>query len=976
MKRLVVFALLLVGGFVLLYQLVGEEMFAAPTNAVEKAPERRPTPGGGTDLAMKQGSFGATGEQRGAMRFPKVREIPQPDGSILKEMVFVLYAADSEPLRDGLQRLDDVELTLFEDGDPAAIIHSRQAIVELGRDANGEATFVADKEVMMTDVVFEALPGSKLAGLRLELARANALVDDAELHIYTPSADDPVHLTFDGARSVQLDGKGLQARLPRDRSGALQRIDVDILNSPVVTSAGISARSRGRLHYSEDNGSETAQLSMTDAVIVELDRGASLSGAGPRRTQRGRVTIHGDQLLGWLVRGRLAGGRAAAPESATWRMLQLNGGPATVRLDELEVSTPRLTVLPGPLGSPYWITASGGISRIEEIASAETARKRPPIHGSSPRRIHLWQAGDHLGAAHRAFGFPQWTLAPIQGLRAVMFEGESHLEDGERFIDASRGVHVFHPDANREGVIARGFGNVEIEQRATETLGALHAKGNDGFHLAAGNEREVIDLGPAEAANGWQAHRYAIEHGELEAEGRGTCRIERAGGRTTVALRAPDREITADLAARNSHLTNVRRLRAELDGEDVHLFAIAGVPATATVVRDGETITATAPRIEQTSRASLRMLPPEAFAPELWRGLSPDDFIPQLRREAGATAKIGAQSVTTTAPRIDVHYLGRDHVLVDALGNDTNGAKVDALIAETPGAQPVHVVIDAGRLRALPFAIAPMAIRAHAGGAGLAATLAFTPWSRPWIHGDRVSSIRIEDPVKGTFEGSGHRLLLSMGAQAGLLIGNPETLEPATATRRGDDRAVTARGAQVRVFRDQNVRLQAFRAFPGRSTFVLPELEMHRGKDGGGGVLAHVLASCQGDIEMQPDRVTFGGPVVANAIAPDGSKLTDGLGIVAQQLRMDLHPETNEVLKVFGRDVDLDWSRVSGKAAELELEPRWNKCVVRDPNGAHVVLANGMVITGERVTVDYHTLAFDAYKGSVLSGGRDGAKPR
>lgn len=974
MKRLLAFVLLLGAGFYLLYELVGDDFIvtASTPGGDDQGNDPEPArPRGGTGLTVSQGSFGATVEQRGELRFPRVREIAQPDGSIVKETVFELYARDSQPVRDGMQQLDGVEVTLFEDGEPGARIQARQALVELGRDQNGNPSLAANKEISMSDVVFEALPGSKLQGLRLELERARALVDEAELHVYTPDDDVPVNVTFAGKRSATLTGRGLQARLPRDRRGALQRVDVNILSEPVLRTAGVTARARGLLHYAENTARQVARLTLTDEVVLELDRDADpdaspAEGAAGQAGRR-RMRIEADQLFGWLARGRRRDADGETSEQMTWRMLQLRGAPATVEVPDYRVSTPRLTVLPGLDGMPYWITASGGASRIEQVAGAD-ASGGGTIHGTSPRRIHLLRGREHLAANHRAFGFPQWTLAPLDDFHAVAFEGASHLEDDERVVDASSGLHVFHTAARQRGVIARGFGDVAMLQRGTERREALRATGNDGFALLATAGREELDLGPPATRDGGmpsQDHRYEIRHGELEARGSGACRLEREDEFAVVTLRSPDRDIRARIQDRDAELTDVRWLRAEFAGRDIRAFDLAGLPARATLVRGGETLHATAPRIEQSSAATLRMLPPDAAADaELWRGLRPEDRLPTLKRETPATERRGRQSLEATAPRIDVHYMGRNQVLIDARAGDGIPARASATVQRAGATEPVEITFEAGRLRALPFVVSPAAMRFHLGGPiGAVGSLPFWAERSPWILGDDVSSVRVEDPGEGTFEGQAASMVLSTAAEACLLLGDPRTLTPASATRTAGDRVVTARGSQVRLYREETVRLQAFRAFPGRSTFLLPEIELHQ--SGQHDVLSHVLASCRGDIDVTPEAVLFHGPVVTRSLEADGSTSPDGLGIVAESLKMELHPETGEVLRVLGKNVDLDWSRVTGNASDIEMDLRWNRVTATDPDGVTARLANGTVVTGRRVTVDYRTLAFEFFRGRV-----------
>ena len=198
MKRIFAFLLLLAVGFYVLHELVGDELVATgrPT-AVEPGDEGSDPPEqrGRAGVDLRQGSFGATAEQRGELQLPRFREVRQPDGTIVKQMVFVLHAQDSRPIRDGMQQLDGVEATLFDDGEAGAVIRADRAFVELGRDKNGAPSFEANKEISMSRVTFEALPGSRLDGLRITLEEARALIDETELHIYTPREDVPAAST-------------------------------------------------------------------------------------------------------------------------------------------------------------------------------------------------------------------------------------------------------------------------------------------------------------------------------------------------------------------------------------------------------------------------------------------------------------------------------------------------------------------------------------------------------------------------------------------------------------------------------------------------------------------------------------------------------------------------------------------------------------------------------------------------------------
>ncbi|MCR9244493.1 MAG: hypothetical protein NXI31_05635 [bacterium] len=1005
MKRLLLFVLLLGAGFYALYEFVGEDFIVTaggnkqddkgsgagdsrdPTAAGDPADKQQPgrNDPSGLSIGINDGSFGATAEQRGSLTYPRTRDVREPDGSIRKEPVFVLRARDSQPVQSGMQELFGVETTIYDKGNKAAVVRADNALVELGLDENGKRTFQANKEIALTNVRFEALPGSSLEGLALDLDTARVLVDDHELHLYTPTPDVPVRLTFAGERAVTLDGKGLQARLPRDPDGALQRIDINILSEPVLRTKGIVARANGLLHYAENSARQIAELSLTDEVVVELEGGGRLGnlGGGSSGIEHGntekKTRIHADQMLAWLRRGsEIDFETGKSRDGMAWRMLELRGAPARVELPDVHVSTPQLTVLPGLFGLPFWITASGGISNIEQVdgLTLPDGTRREPFRGTSPRRIHLLRGREHLAATHRAFGFPQWAVAPLDQFHGVLFEGESHLEDGQRVVDTADGLHVFQTDERQEGVIARGFGAVEMAQRppANERGGkvdeAIHATGSDGFQLIKNGSREDVQLGPIADPNDprWPAHRYEVRRGELVATGNGACRIEHerdaAGELTIVTLHSPGKEVHATLSSRDAVLEDVRWLRAEFEGNEVRAFDLAGLPARATFERDGERYLATAPRITQTSTNTLRLLPPIAGS-ELWDGLDATTELPVLHRKAAATDTRGEQILDAKAPRIDLHYVGQQRVIVDARRIGDIPATATARVARRAGEPPIRIELEADRLRALPSLLTPPVMQWHVGGRrDPVAMLPFQSESGAWILGDGVRRLQATEANGNTFEGHAAQMCLAVAAQACLLLGDPRTLTPAVATRHVPGRSITARGAQVRLFRDEAARLQAFRAFPGHSARLLPEVEMHQ--EGSSDLLSHVLATCRGDIDVLPGTVNFDGSVVVQTIAADGSTSNAGPGIVADSLAMELDPDTGEVKRVVGSGVDLDWDRVSGRAAEVELETRWNRVTARDPEGMTFTLENGTTVFGQRVTVDYETLGYSFYKGRVV----------
>jgi len=234
-----------------------------------------------------------------------------------------------------------------------------------------------------------------------------------------------------------------------------------------------------------------------------------------------------------------------------------------------------------------------------------------------------------------------------------------------------------------------------------------------------------------------------------------------------------------------------------------------------------------------------------------------------------------------------------------------------------------------------------------------------------WLLAEDVRRIVVDDPEQGHVEGRAHRLVLSQGLAAGMFVGDPDAMVPATVARTHDGRTITATGACVRVFHDEELRLQALRHFPGRRLLWLPTVSLR--EPGGDGDFAHLGATCRGDVDVLPGEIRFGGPVQANGLRPDGSVDPDGLNLRAGRLHMARDATNGRVNTVRGDSVDLDWiqRRLQARAAELELDVGQNRCIVRDPAGARVRLAGGRTVIAEHIEVDYAAMAWTAH-GLVL----------
>ncbi len=999
MKRLLLFLLLVALGAGGLWLALGNEMAAAtrPMASPGTGDEAGPEPAGPTGAAERRGTTepaadepqrptvpgtglpignGATVSQYGPIDAPHYREVPLGDGRVRFEETYVLRAADSQPIEAGRQMLTGVAVTLYDKGKPAALLTAAQAFVELSRDANGRPSLREDKAIDLRTAVFATLADTRAAGLRLEVERVLVNIDEDAIELRTPDERTPVAVTFAGEPNGSLHGLGLQARLPRSGKSELQRLDFDLLHEPVVESSGVTVRARGRLHYTEHVGEGLGMLQVDDDVRLDLERAELFRDLQPRGERAGAEThgaIRADQLLGWVRRdGKAAGGSPAAHGGMTWRMLRLVGSPTEITIPGARLRAPQLSVVAGDDGLPFAITAHGGETTFEQTDLRSDSPLAGLANGSSPHRVHLVRPAGTVGLAHRAFGFPEWTLGPLADMTVVTFEGRANLRDAQRSIEASKGLRVFPPSPGCDQTEVFGFGKVRVEQAGRRPQDPpLVATGNDGLHLVATPAGERLQLGPAvpqpDAAPSvqarWRDHRYEVQRGAARLEGSGTCATTHAGGVAEIHLRAPAGGIRGRVTADGAELTAIHHLDATIADDELRSLLVAGLPAVATIARGGETLRAEAPRLEQLGPASLVLLPPGTDA-SIWRGLADDARLPRLTRVVGAAPQTAAERVDTRAPRIEIHHLGGHDALVVALADERQPAHASAEITRPGRATPTTIALDATRLQILPFAV-PRAVRqfAFGGASPVVAALAEDLLGSAWLVVDDVRSFVAHDSGFGDVTGSGKRLLLSQSAAAGLFLGDAETLTPAHVTRERAGRTIAATGAQVRFWQGDERHLIARRAFPDRSTFVLPTVVLHHAGDNG--PLAHVRAVCDGDIDVAAANVQFGGPVVAQALHADGSDDPEGMHVAARFLAMQGDPETFEIVRMTGREVALDWSQLTAKSAEAELDLRWNRCTVHDPAGARVRLPNGLEFVSPWIEANYDTLAIHCFDGRV-----------
>jgi len=975
-KKLLVFLVLLGIGMLALRLSIGDE---APVRAngsdKKEKQERRPDGPPGVNIAKDR--VGARVSQNGPLHLPSYRKVPLDDGRVLQQLVYMLDSKDSLPVGEGLQQLVDVTLELYDDGVHTATVVATEAFIELGLDANGNATFDEQKEIDLRNVVVTTTEASKLAGARLSLGDARVNVDDNAVQL-TTTADQPVELVMAGEQNVTMRGKGAKARLPRKKTGGLQKTSIEILSDPVLESDGVRVRARGRLHFVEDAVAGTAQITIDDDVQLDLDNAQlSFDGLLDDGSERAaRSSVRGDQFTGWLVRDGSARGDAGQ-RAMLWRRLLLVGAPATIDVPGVHVDTPRLSVLPGPLGDPFVVTAHGGESRIRQTELRAGSGQKELVDGVSPRRIHMIRPGDAIGALHRGMGFPRYTLRSLDQQQVVVFEGASRLESGARTLRAEDGFLVVRRADGETGVV-RGFGKVKVTQRR-EGEPELTAEGNDGLTLLVAADHERMHLGPPPQERGgrWRDHRYDVRYGKARLRGAGSCAVVRRDERIELELLAPFDEIQATFKEESTELRRVHSLRAALDGEQLAELDVAGLPVEATLQRGGERIHVQSPRLLQTGPRSLQ-LRPMPFDEAPWSELAELDRTPRLLRrwrEKDDQAQ-PEFSVEVVGPRIDVHHAGGQNVLVEASRDGDDLPRIYALLPQRLGTgEATTVTCAADRLRILPFVLTPDVQRLHYGGmTGPLRDTLLRSLARPWLLVDRVRDFQLDDANEGHIEGTGDRLFLSQGGAAALFVGNADGQTPASVTRTHDGGTVSMQGARVRVFRDDAVRLEALGAFEDRSTFLAPTMTLHDNDQTG--LLSHMRAICRGNIQIDPDAVRFGGPVVATGLLPDGEADPDGVEIDAEQLTMLRRATTRELVKVIGRNVSIDWSRLDARAQEITLDLLSSECTARDPKGADIVLPDGRRLRSRFFQVNYDTWSISMGRGRAVqeSTGQEGEK--
>lgn len=946
-KRLVLFLLLLAAGFAALLLLVHDEP-GAQTVKPEVVSTERPPASTGPTIVTKD----AKGQEIGIKISGKLT---------LNTARYRLTCTDSAPVGDGLQRLENVVVELFDNGQHTANLKAKEATVELGRDERGQVSVKQDKDVLLQDAVFTSVPGPRLPPLRFDLQQARLHFVEQAVEVTTPGERDPVLLVIEGARPSRLEGHGLKARLPNSASQGARRLDAAVLHDPVFTTEQAIVRSRGRLDLAQDLETGSGRLTAVDDVRLELQGkiGLSLSGAG-NADRDSPVTVTGDRLDAWLRHERQEQAATAASGRMQWTMLRITGAPALAKGQGSSLQGPHLSVLPDMDGRPFLLTAAGGATELvqTDAAGATSTFK-------AARNVHLLRPGLPAAAIHRNLGFPAWSLAQLERLEAAWFAGPSSATrpDGTS-VAASDGLWLMRRGGDDASLSARGAGDVKVIRNEARRM--VTASGNDGFRMTSSPSGDSLVFGPEAPVT---AHRYTIDYGDMVVHGSGACAFERfANGRAKAVLRSVNPDIEGDLGPRGSvrgaTAVDLELATGTAGATEIASLVASGPRVAGTVQQGGAFWNVAGARIER-DHAGRWLL---TGTPERLATL-------QLRPDDQQRVKGPDQPGEVSAPVILLYELGPRCAVLEARADGK--ARVEVITGPDRDGRSLRLLAD--QLRGLPCALPRRVLDAHLGGTG--AALGWLPGfdlARPWLtaSGNVVADITEPDDQRAHAECAS--VLLASGSQSALLIGDPEGQVPAVLNRAEPSGGTTfARAPRIQMDQSQGRTLRLLPTWPGLALSVPPRLELRDQHGRSTDALGNLAGTCRGVIEVLEDRVLFHGPVAAHALLPSGGEDPTGMHVTAEQLDMMRDPKTGAVILIEGHQgVRLDWSRITARSRELILDPVNHLCTVTDAKGAEVTLPSGMKVKTLQARANYQTRSLETWHGRIAmpssSGDRTG----
>lgn len=969
-KKVLLFVLLMLAGLGVMHFLIGWENFATIRDDEDGGSKIRQETGRTTDFVVGSTSEGDSESSairvsaRGALTLPRQRALTLPDGSQVLLPTYVLDAKDSrpDPRSDDRMELFDVTVDFYDidtsdAADPKAIpagtLVARRAVIQLGRDADGNPSIEEDRDMALEGVVVTAAKESKLAGLVMKVDDVRVRHGDNGITLRTPTDDEPFELTRPGDGTepdTHVDGLGLRAILPSSDTAfeGARVLEFHVAQNPTFVRGPVTIRAKGRLDYVEDMEVGVGRLELHDEV--HADGLVSDDASRP-------VIATADHLVGTLAR---RGGPEVARKDrrASWIALRMVGTPAALTGEGARLECGQIDAAPALDGKPAIFTASG-----EPCLEQPSDDGGPGLRFDAPR-IHLVRVRDYLTALHRPFGFTP-DMFGRSADELVLFESGSKILDRatDTTVEASRGLRVLRGEGEGAPTLSVGFGDVRIEREG------LVATGGQGFQMtsdeAGGGPLQKLRLGPrvTDPLHAFTIREESPGRTPLVVRGRGRCEVVQwregagpEGATTEVVIESPLRDLVAELE--EGKLRNVAALRALLGADDaIRSFVAEGDPCI--VER------ATNEGLLVGRGSTLRSLE----GGERWRLTG-----------TPATVTRGGEDSRLMGAEVDVFEYGQGKQAVVVRRGDKDPATVrivgkaedDAAAAPSSGTGPTQPIdVSADQFRLVPFLLPDFVVRAHFGGASLDA-----PWVQLATHSLRSEVVFADDAVEiredapdGTgLHAFGDRFVTRVDGGAGVLFGDPARVDHGAADGRrvrayADTIRVARGGAGLEVSERGGEQLHLIQT-PGRDPRIVFEAAAADAADGDSGLANAPAAAgssvrrleviCAGDVDALGGTIDFASPVLVQQLDAADDPVTDGLNLAAARMQLRAAPDGTIRELDAGGSVDLRVRgvHVLGDSLTLNLA-RSRVSVWRERGFAEVRLPNGKLVRGRRLEVDY-----------------------
>ncbi|MFO1054106.1 MAG: hypothetical protein U1F36_17960 [Planctomycetota bacterium] len=840
---------------------------------------------------------------------PKV-EIPMPDGSRRRLRRYSFKAEDSATVSADLLHLDRVTVLVYridEEAKPPAEEHvatvtAREALVQLGRDAEGRPSIREDRDMDLADVVVTSTPASRLRDTRLTIARAKVRQDDEGLFLRTPDDQEPFTVTMGGEDPLAITGRGLDAFLPKQQANPHGELRLDVAHDPDVVRGELRLHGAGDLRYREDVADGTGHLAMRGGVTAS----GLLANRG-----RSPAIARGDTLDGFLCRYRDT--NAGGTQHALWNGLLLRGTPASVDVADMELRCTEIIARPALGGEPAQITASGDPT-FEDRAHHQSLR--------AAQRIHLVDLQRSLAPLYGMVGFARARLGTLPR-QLVLFEGAATVDDHAQStsLTASGGLRALRGEGGLG--VALGLGTVHVDSQHFEL------DGDQGCLIADAAGSQRIRLGPPLADPQHAFHvREKRAAGDripaMELAGHGICEMLRSADRSVVVT---VRDPTADLEVRRGD--DVASLISTLDA------SIAPDRTLRSLVATGENCTldsrfATPRGGEERGRATGRRIE-----------------IPDGRRlvVSGAPAELQrASGGRLTGLRFDAIPFAERAPAAIVRGSP---ARIEAmpLRARRDGDGSAETLeLEADRLVFLPSLLPTMVLRAH----GLSPR-SWPGFVRPHVIAEgrdgAVRSTRRDARGEQTGSSRGDLLILRPDSGAALLFGAPAEL----AQRAGEGRGFVARAARLRgTFGGDRERIELM-----MDEAMQPQIDL-LGQGGPSG-LGDVRLIASVPILLDGDRFAADGRVTVHGLDPTGELDPDGLDLSARYLRGTLD-RSGAVKSLDSATASMSWRGMQAFADRIRVDvtKRMIEIEAKEPDGAWLE-SGGFRNSWTLLQIDYET---------------------